>query len=145
MKNLVTIFIGVMTSVLIGATFMDVSGEVEEVNDTYGNLIAFQLGAYKDEESAKFIAEENDAIVVQEENYYVVYNAILSNSSNIDRMMNILDNSQVFYYAKVISASDLYIGELYKYEELMKNCTSDIAFLKLVNQILKKYEVTYEY
>lgn len=124
---------------------MDVSGEVEEVSDTYGNLIAFQLGAYKDEESAKRIAEEHDAIVVQEENYYVVYNAILSNSSNIDRMMDILDNDQVFYYAKVISASDLYIGELYKYEELMKNCTSDIAFLKLVNQILKKYEVTYEY
>ena len=58
MKNIITIFISVITSVLIGMTFMDVTEEPTQTTASITNsLIALQIGAYKEEASAKEIAE----------------------------------------------------------------------------------------
>ena len=145
MKNIITIFISVITSVLIGMTFMDVTEEpVEPTINITSSLIALQIGAYKEEESAKEIAEKHNAIAVKGENYYYVYAAVLSDTNNIERMMNKLDENNTYYYAKELKPNHLYQEELIKYEELMRKCTSDVAFLKLVEQSLKKYEVYHE-
>lgn len=142
MKNIITIFISVITSVLIGMSFMDITEEtIEPTANITNSLIALQIGAYKEEASAKEIAEKNNAITVKGENYYYVYAAVLSDTSNIERMMNELDENNTYYYAKELKPNTLYQQELIKYEELMRKCTSDVAFLKLVEQSLKKYEV----
>ena len=145
MKSLYTILISVITSILIGTLFMDVSStEEQEVISTNQEIVAFQIGAYKTLENATKISDLYDGIVIKEEEHFTVYVAILSNQINIDRMINHLNELNVYYFLKKIETPYLYKDELYKYEELMKKTTSDVAYLKLIQQSLKKYKEYYE-
>lgn len=146
MKSIITIFLGVVTSVLIGVLFIDEtsSSTTVPVSGSYGALVAFQLGAYNDYESALKEAEKQDAIVVQDNKHYLVYSSLLSNTANIERMMNYLDEKNVYYYVKTIDANEEFTNELFKYEEMMKSSTSDIAFLRLNTKILEIYGEQYE-
>ena len=72
--------------------------------------------------------------------YYYVYASILSDSQNIEHMINYLNENNIYYYVKNITASEAFKNELYKYEELMKSTVSDVAFLELNEKILDLYE-----
>lgn len=146
MKSLITIFLGVVTSVMIGVLFIDETSSktVKPVSGSYGALVAFQLGAYSTLEQANKEAEEKNGIVVKDDIHYLVYSSLLSNTSNIERMMKYLDDKNIYYYVKTIDANDEFTSELYKYEEMMKSSTSDIAFLKLNSKILELYGEYYE-
>ena len=146
MKSMITIFLGVVTSVMIGILFIDESSSktITPVTSSYGSLVAFQLGAYNDYDSALKEAEKQSSIVVKDDEHYLVYSSLLSNTANIERMMNYLDDKNVYYYVKTIDANEEFTNELFKYEEMMKSSTSDIAFLRLNSKILELYGEEYE-
>lgn len=126
---------------------MQTTSETDEikVSSTYGSVIAFQIGAYESLDNATDISKVYDGTVVKQDNVYLVYVAVLSNTKNIERMMNILDENNIYYYTKVIDIDTKLNEELRKYEELMLKTTSDVAFKKLVYQYIKLYGETHEF
>ena len=145
MKKLFVVFFSILIATIIGTSFTKGNPEkTTEVASIYGNLYAFQIGVFQDKESAENIRKEYEGIIVEKDGLNYVYIGILSNTSNIERYINILDKTNIYYYVKLIPTNLEFQNELYNYEELMKNCTSDIAFTTLVKQALKKYEVSYE-
>ena len=145
MKKLFVVFFSILIATIIGTSFTKGNPEkTTEVASIYGNLYAFQIGVFQDKESAENIRKQYEGIIVEKDGLNYVYIGILSNTSNIERYINILDKTNIYYYVKIIPTNLEFQNELYNYEELMKNCTSDIAFTTLVKQALKKYQVTYE-
>lgn len=126
---------------------MQTTNETDEikVSSTYGSVIAFQIGAYESLENATDISKVYDGIVVKQDKVYLVYAAILSNTKNIERMMKLLDENNIYYYTKVIDIDTKLNEELRKYEELMLKTTSEVAFKKLVHQYIKLYGESYEF
>lgn len=126
---------------------MQSTNETDEikVSSTYGSVIAFQIGAYESLENATDISKVYDGIVVKQDKVYLVYAAILSNTKNIERMMKLLDENNIYYYTKVIDIDTKLNEELRKYEELMLKTTSEVAFKKLVHQYIKLYGESYEF
>ena len=145
MKKLFVVFFSILIATIIGTSFTKGNPEkTTEVASIYGNLYAFQIGVFQDKESAENIRKQYEGIIVEKDGLNYVYIGILSNTYNIERYINILDKTNIYYYVKLIPTNLEFQNELYNYEELMKNCTSDIAFTTLVKQALKKYEVSYE-
>ena len=145
MKKLFVVFFSILIATIIGTSFTKGNPEkTTEVASIYGNLYAFQIGVFQDKESVENIRKQYEGIIVEKDGLNYVYIGILSNTSNIERYINILDKTNIYYYVKLIPTNLEFQNELYNYEELMKNCTSDIAFTTLVKQALKKYEVSYE-
>ena len=109
------------------------------VISTNTSLKAFQLGAFKEESSATELALKYDAKVINENGYFYVYYSVLRDEANINKMINCLDHKKIYYYIKEVGASDNYKNELTKYEELMKNTTSEIAFSELNKKLISIY------
>lgn len=103
------------------------------------SLKAFQLGAFKEESSATELALKYDAKVINENGYFYVYYSVLKDEANINKMINCLDHKKIYYYIKEVGASENYKNELTKYEELMKNTTSEIAFSELNKKLISIY------
>ena len=109
------------------------------VISTNTSLKAFQLGAFKEESSAAELALKYDAKVINENGYFYVYYSVLKDEANINKMINCLDHKKIYYYIKEVGASENYKNELTKYEELMKNTTSEIAFSELNKKLISIY------
>lgn len=140
MKNILAITSGVIIAVFIGSLFMRVSSDTEGTSTLVNyenNVKAFQVAAYTSLNAANDEAKSKNGVVIKDNDYYCVYIAILRDSSNINRMIKYLNDNQTYYYVKNIDLSSEIQDNLIKYEELMKNTNSDVAFIKLNNQILK--------
>ena len=140
MKNILAVTFGVIISVIIGSLFMKVSNNPSDSSTLVNyenNIKAFQVAAYTSIQSAEEEAKNKNGIVIKDDDYYCVYIAILRDSSNVNRMIKYLNDTQTYYYVKNIDLSSDIQDNLTKYEELMKNTNSDVAFIKLNNQILK--------
>ena len=145
MKSIIASILGVCCAILIGSLFMKQSGEVEvPVMNVLSNPKAFQLGAYKDINVAQNQIDTVGGIIVSDSEYHYVYYAILADEANIDRMTDYLNNKNIYYYIKDINANDVFLNELTRYEELMKDTTTDIAFMELNKKILSIYGDNYE-
>lgn len=140
MKNILAVTFGVIISVIIGSLFMKVSNNPSDSSTLVNyenNIKAFQVAAYTSIQAAEEEAKNKNGIVIKDDDYYCVYIAILRDSSNVNRMIKYLNDTQTYYYVKNIDLSSDIQDNLTKYEELMKNTNSDVAFIKLNNQILK--------
>lgn len=139
MKNVLAVSVGVIISILIGSLFMKVSSKPEQVKFVNANneTKAFQIAAFNTLETALKEAENKKGIVIKDNDYYCVYIAILKDQENINKMISYLNDINTYYYIKNIEINNDLSDELIKYEELMKNTTSNVAFLKLNEQILK--------
>lgn len=140
MKNILAVTFGVIISVIIGSLFMKVSNNPSDSSTLVNyenNIKAFQVAAYTSIQAADEEAKNKNGIVIKDDDYYCVYIAILRDSSNVNRMIKYLNDTQTYYYVKNIDLSSDIQDNLTKYEELMKNTNSDVAFIKLNNQILK--------
>lgn len=138
MKNIFMVLLGSFFAVAISYLFWGKTDSVP-VMATNNTLKAFQLGAFKDEKSANDLASKYNAKVVSEDDYYYVYYSVLKDEANINKMINCLDHKKIYYYIKDVKASDNYKNELTKYEELMKNTTSEIAFTELNKKLISIY------
>lgn len=144
MKNLISLILAVLLAVGIGSLFMKSTSTDQEMDtmvNSSTNLKAFQVGAFTNKERAMELATSLDAKIIHDESYYYVYYGILSKSENIEKMIKYLNDNNIYYYVKNIDASLAFKDELLKYEELMKETTSDIAFIELNKRILDIYEV----
>ena len=105
MKNIIAVILGIASSMLIATLFMDVSSSPSEnvtpVMGEIGEIKAFQVGAFESIEKATDVANEKQGIVVSDDNLNYVYIAILSNSLNIERMINYLDSINSYYYFSI--------------------------------------------
>ena len=145
MKNIIAVISAIFVSLLLGYAFMGVSKEPQEnvtpVMSESNTIKAFQVGAFTSKETAEKEALSKSGKVITDGQYYYVYVAILSDQENIDKMINYLDEKNYYYYLKNINLSSEFKIELSKYEELMKQTTSHIAFLELNKRVLEMYEV----
>lgn len=144
MKNVFSLILGSLISIFIASLLMPTSSEPEIPVMNELTTKVFQLGAYEDKVSADEYANKTNAKVVFRDNYYYVYLSILSDQENIDKMVSYLNNNNIYYYIKNIETNETFQNELIKYEELMKQTSSDIAFIELNKRIMDYYEVTYE-
>lgn len=145
MKNIFSLLLGSIISIFIATLFMPKSGEVETIpvlNEL--NTKVFQVGAYNDITSALEYANKVNAKVIENEGMYYVYLSILSDQENIEHMVSFLNSNNIYYYIKNIDTSKEFQDELIKYEELMKQTSSDIAFIELNKRIMEMYEGIYE-
>lgn len=123
----------------IALSYFFASSKDVPVISTNTTLKAFQLGAFKDETSANEMAEKYSAKVINKNGYFFVYYSVLRDEANINKMINCLDHLKIYYYIKEVDASDNYKSELTKYEELMKNTTSELAFTELNKKLISIY------
>lgn len=137
MKNIFMILLGSFFAVAI-SYFFNAKTEAPVIS-TNTSLKAFQLGAFKEESSATELALKYDAKVINENGYFYVYYSVLKDEANINKMINCLDHKKIYYYIKEVGASENYKNELTKYEELMKNTTSEIAFSELNKKLINIY------
>lgn len=145
MKNIFSLILGSLISILIATLFMPKSGEIESVPVMKElNTKVFQVGAYEDKTSALEYANKLNAKVVSVDNLYYVYLSILSDQQNIEKMVGYLNSNNIYYYIKNIETSSSFQEELIKYEELMKQTSSDIAFIELNKRVMELYEGNYE-
>lgn len=145
MKNISSIAFGSIIAIGIALTLMPRSGEVETVpvmNEVTTKV--FQIGAYKEKDTALEYALKNNAKVVFNDGYYYIYLSILSDQENIEKMISYLNSNNIYYYIKNLDTTSTFKEELVKYEELMKQTSSDIAFIELNKRIMDLYEVAYE-
>lgn len=146
MKNIFAVSVGVFIAILIGSLFMGISNREEDTTpvSSSNEIKAFQIAAFNDQKTADEEANKKKGIVIKDNNYYCVYIAILKDQTNINKMISYLNENKTYYYLKTIDLNSDLTSELIKYEELMKNTTSNVAFLKLNDQILKLIGENYE-
>lgn len=135
-----------MLSIFLGSVFMDISSESEDIPviSTSGNVKIFQTGTYTTKEEAEKEASLKKGIAINENGVFNVYVGILKNDANITRMMSYLEEKDIYYYIKDITIDPTFTDILNKYEDLMQNSTSSVAFFQLNKKILERYEILYE-
>ena len=145
MKNVIAAVLAVIVAIGLGSLFIE-RHKAEKVNTVMNEvteLKAFQVGAFSNQDAATDLATKLNGKVINGDNLYYVYISVLSDAENIAKMINYLNKNSIYYYMKTVDASDNFKNELYKYEELMKATTSDIAFWELNKQLINEYEVSY--
>lgn len=102
---------------------------------------AFQVGVYTSLDAATvYSTKYKDATIIQDNELYRVYVAILKNKNNIESMSKYLDSKGVEYYLKEISIDDKSIKKsINEYENIMDS-QSEVVFLEMNKLILEKYE-----
>lgn len=143
MKNILVSVSSVIMAVLVGSLFIKVSNSKETIQPTImtnNSVKAFQVGAYTNQTSANEEAISKEGVVSFDGEYYYVYIAILSDEENLEHMRRYLDKKNTYYYIKSIDVSQEFKNSLLTYEELMKESSSDIAFMQLNERILDLYE-----
>ncbi len=145
MKQILTVSLAILVSIMIGSLFMRVSTEtdVPAMNEVK-NIKAFQVGVYTNLENAQKEAELKKGIVVQEGEYYYIYVSILAEQMNIEKMTNYLNQNSIYYYIKDITVNEEFKNELFAIENMMFTTTSEVAFLQLNAKILESYGATNE-
>ncbi len=146
MKQFLYIALPIITSILLGTMFMDISKDKEAIPVIGDANTAkfFQTGSYESLEEAEKMASSQKGIVILEEGKYNIYAAILKNNSNVVRMMAIIEEKNIPYTIKEKYPDQAFYDVLNKYEDLMLNSTSTVAFLQLNKKILERYEILYE-
>ncbi|MCH5166425.1 MAG: hypothetical protein J1F35_00900 [Erysipelotrichales bacterium] len=146
MKQNIYIICLVVFSIFIVALFMEVTEDKEIIPVMIDSNSAklFKTGTYNTKDEAEKEASLKKGIVMEENDTYNVYISILKNASNIERMINYLDENNIYYNLIDIQLDSEFVETLNKYEELMNNSTSTVAFLQLNKKILERYAFIYE-
>jgi len=105
------------------------------------DYIGFQIGVYNDFESAEKIKNKFEgSVLIQDEELYRVYYAILHNDKNIQMMERHLQEKNINYYLKELEINDMsLISEFNSIESLMDDASNSL-FLELNKKILTSYE-----
>ena len=146
MKQNIYICCLVVFSIFIVALFMEVTSDKEIIPVMVDSNSAklFQTGTYTTKDEAEKEASLKKGIVIEENDVYNVYISILKNTSNIERMIKYLDENNIYYNLIDIQLNSGFVEILNKYEELMNNTTSTVAFLQLNKKVLESYITFYE-
>lgn len=100
---------------------------------------AFQIGAFTNYNNALKVATRNNGIVVNDDDIYRVYVAILSDQEAISKLKSYYKEIGLEYYLKEIDVKDDYVKSIGQEEELLKRSSSD-TYVTINYQMLQKYE-----
>ncbi len=146
MKHAILTAFPFILSIVLCIIFMDTANEEKNIPVISEVLIAktFKTGVFDNLEEAEKEANLKKGIVISNNEKYEVIIGILKRSSNLERMIDYLDEKNTYYYIEDIHITDSFNDILNKYEELMNSSTSSVAFLQLNKKILERYKILYE-
>lgn len=105
------------------------------------NYKAFQVGVYTSIDVATtYSSKYKNAIIIQDNELYRIYVAILKDKDNIESMSRYLDSKGIDYYLKDLSIDDKNLKKtITEYENVMSN-ENEIVFLEINKMIMEKYK-----
>lgn len=102
---------------------------------------AFQVGVYTSLDAATIYSTKyKNATIIQDNELYRVYVAILKDKTNIENMSKYLDSEGIDYYLKDINIDDKNLKRLINEYENVMNSESEIVFLEINKLIMEKYK-----
>ena len=136
----------IASAVLVGGglalyIFKDVKKDNQTIKEGYEMASAFQIGVFTNYDNATRVATRNNGIVVNDNDVYRVYVALLNDQEAIEKVSNYYDTIGLNYYLKEVQVTTSFIDEINTYEEMIKKSNSDTY--SIINlDVLNKYEAT---
>lgn len=105
------------------------------------NYKAFQVGVYTSLEAATtYSTKYKNATIIQDNELYRVYVAILKNKNNIESMSKYLDNKGIEYYLKDLNIDNKDLKKkINEYENIM-SAENEVVFLEINKMIMETYK-----
>lgn len=126
---------------LLGIFFGFYISESKTLDIFKTNYKAFQVGVYTSLDAATtYSTKYKNATIIQDNELYRVYVAILKNNNNIESMSKYLDSQGINYYLKEINIEDKDLKKkINEYESIM-NSDNEIVFLEINKMIMETYK-----
>lgn len=136
----------IASAVLVGGglalyIFKDVKKDNQTIKEGYEMASAFQIGVFTNYDNATRVATRNNGIVVNDNDVYRVYVALLNDQEAIEKVSNYYDTIGLNYYLKEVQVTTSFIDEINTYEEMIKKSNSD-TYSTINLDVLNKYEAT---
>lgn len=100
---------------------------------------AFQIGVFSNYDNAYRVAQRNNGIVVNDEDYFRVYVAILYDDLAISKLCSYYDEIGLNFYLKEVRVSDDFVESISVNEDLLIKSSSDTYSVINLN-VLEMYE-----
>lgn len=140
-KTILTIVLAILIGFTFGFFFLKkfTPKTITEVSNIKSQVYAFQIGVYKNKDNATKNATTNNSIVVEDNNLYRVYIAILKDQTLINNLKKYYDSIGLNYYLKAINVSYNTENIINNYELLLNNCDSS-NYDMILSSMLKEID-----
>lgn len=140
-KTILTIVFAILIGFTFGFFFLKkfTPKTITEVSNIKSQVYAFQIGVYKNKDNATKNATINNSIVVEDNNLYRVYIALLKDQTLIDNLKKYYDSIGLNYYLKAINVSNNTENIINNYELLLNNCDSS-NYDMILSSMLKEID-----
>ncbi len=138
MKKLRPIILAVFVG-SICALFLFKEVEKRTVQNSPGNVVAIQIGVFKDSSNAEAMSDLHGGKVFKDGDVYRVYYSILNNDDNIEFITDYLNRNGVNYYLKNLSVDRDRLKGSQKIEEKMRK-EKEIDKLSINKELLDYYK-----
>ena len=140
-KTILTIVLAILIGFTFGFFFLKkfTPKTITEVNNIKSQVYAFQIGVYKNKDNATKNATTNNSIVVEDNNLYRVYIALLKDQTLINNLKKYYDSIGLNYYLKAINVSYNTENIINNYELLLNNCDSS-SYDMILSSMLKEID-----
>lgn len=140
-KTVLTIVLAILIGFTFGFFFLKkfTPKTITEVSNIKSQVYAFQIGVYKNKDNATKNATTNNSIVVEDNNLYRVYIALLKDQTLIDNLKKYYDSIGLNYYLKAINVSYNTENIINNYELLLNNCDSS-NYDMILSSMLKEID-----
>lgn len=141
-KTIITLIISLIVGIIFGFYyFNNTKDNIVNALSKNNEVSAFQIGVYKNIDNAKKAINNNYGIIINDNDLYRVYIAILNDEENIIKLRNYYNLKHIYYYEKKIIVNDYFYNKLKEYEVLYKEA-SEQTIEDLNKEILKEYEIS---
>ena len=140
-KTILTIVLAILIGFTFGFFFLKkfTPKTITEVSNIKSQVYAFQIGVYKNKDNATKNATTNNSIVVEDNNLYRVYIALLKDQTLIDNLKKYYDSIGLNYYLKAINVSYNTENIINNYELVLNNCDSS-NYDMILSSMLKEID-----
>ena len=140
-KTILTIVLAILIGFTFGFFFLKkfTPKTITEVSNIKSQVYAFQIGVYKNKDNAIKNATTNNSIVVEDNNLYRVYIALLKDQTLINNLKKYYDSIGLNYYLKAINVSYNTENIINNYELLLNNCDSS-NYDMILSSMLKEID-----
>lgn len=140
-KTILTIVFAILIGFTFGFFFLKkfTPKTITEVSNIKSQVYAFQIGVYKNKDNATKNATTNNSIVVEDNNLYRVYIALLKDQTLINNLKKYYDSIGLNYYLKAINVSYNTENIINNYELLLNNCDSS-SYDMILSSMLKEID-----
>ena len=137
-KIIMCLLLSALIGVALGIYSFTIFNKEEDIKvNAFKDVYAIQIGVFEALDNANKLASKYGAIIVNDNNRYRVYIAIVSDS--LKEVEEYFDSKKIAYYVRNISVSDSFYNYLIDYEKLLKNVKSE-SYDVIIKNILIKYK-----